>query len=141
MANNSFEKVLEAIKNQDRVALKSLFSKKAFIDTDNIDESIVLLFDFFQGDFVSYDDLGARTASGLREDGKERYCLQSTYDVETSEQRYRFAKEEFTVDEFDPGNVGIYSLYIVKMEGTDEQFAYWGDRKWTPGIVIEKTRE
>lgn len=137
-ANNSFERVLNAIQNKDAIALKSLFSNESLKDVEDFDTIANDLFEFFQGDFVSYDDWGGTVAGdGLKEDGQEWYTIQPTYDVKTSEQEYRFAFKEFTVNEFEPDKVGIWSLYVIKkVDDTDPKCAYRGDGKWTPGINI-----
>ena len=55
----------------------------------------------------------------------------------TDKQTYRIAIQDCVIDETNSANVGIWSLYIIKMEDdTDPSFAYWGDGKNTPGINI-----
>lgn len=139
-ANAQMDKVLEAIKNKDKIAFKALFSPKAIAKTEDFDQSIIDLFDYFQGDFVSYNDWGGpATFRGINDDGTGRNwkSIESSYDVETSKQRYRFAIQDFIQDTADTDNVGIHSLYIIKTEDdTDINFAYWGDGKDTPGIHI-----
>lgn len=144
MANDTLEKVLIAIQNKDTATLKSLFSVEAFKDEDDFNTKANDLFEFYQGDFVSYDDWGGAVGGeGLREDGKEWYAIQPTYDVKTSEQEYRIAFKEFTVNEFEPNKVGIWSLYIIKKsDDIDQNCAYRGDGKWTPGInIMGNTKE
>ena len=136
-ANAQMDKVLEAIKNRDSDALKSMFSKKA-LGQEELDQSIIDLFDFFQGDFISYDDWSAiNVEEGLNDDGTGRRwkALYSTYDVETNKQKYRIAIQDFILDTADSNNVGISSFYIIKFENdTDPNIAYRGDDKYTPGI-------
>jgi len=141
IANAKMDTVLEAIKNKDKDALKAMFSKKAISQAGNFDESINQLFEFFQGDFISYNDWGGPGAYEDRNYGDIQKELDSTYDVTTSKQKYRFAIKEFTADTVNPDNVGIWSLYIIKMEDTDPQFAYLGDGKDTPGINFNKINE
>lgn len=142
-ANNSFERVLNTIQNKDATALKSLFSQKAVTESEDFDKLAEEFFDYFEGEFISYDDWGGGVAgSGLREDSKEWYTIQPTYDVKTSEQEYRFAFIEYTVNEFEPDKVGIWSLYIIKKEDdVDQECAYRGDGKWNPGINIGIPRQ
>lgn len=135
-ANKRFEQILKAIQDKDKSALKGLFCKQALADAKDIDESITNLFDFFQGEVVSCDDWGGPGVDELREYGQRTKEVRSTYDVETSEQKYRFAIKEFTVDTIHPENVGVYSLYIINAKDTDEKFAYGGDGNWTPGIIV-----
>lgn len=138
-ANASFEKVLEAIQNKDAAALKSLFSKQVLAEAE-FETAVNELFEFYQGSFVSYDDWGGAVGGeGGRENGKEWYDIMPTYDVVTTEQEYRFAFKEFTVNDFEPDKVGIWSLYVIKKEDDiDPECAYRGDGKWTPGINIVK---
>jgi len=138
-ANAQMDKVLEAIKNKDKDALKSMFSKKAVAESGNIDNSIDQLFDFFQGNFVSYNDWNAVYTEDTINNGDRQKILESTYDVKTSKATYRFAIEEYAQDTADSDNVGVCSIYIINMEDdTNPQFAYWGDGKWTPGINFNK---
>ena len=142
ISNARMEKVLEAVKKEDKDALKTMFSKKAISQAEHFDESIVELFDFFQGDLVSYNDWsGPRAEGGINEDGTGRKWkeLYSSYDIDTSKQKYRLAIQEFVQDTADADNVGIWSLYIIKMEDdTDPQFGYIGDGKDTPGINFNR---
>ncbi len=142
-ANERFEALIGAIQNQDRVALKAFFSEKSLKESQNIEETITALFDYFRGDMLSYNDWGGLgSIGGMNEDGTGRYwkCLYATYDVETTQDKYRFAMEYMLLDTADADNVGIRSLYIIRLaDDTDPQFAYRGDEKYTPGININKT--
>ena len=142
VANECFEKIIEAIQNQDSTSLKSLFSDKALKEAQNMDETINELFNYFQGKMISYNDWGGPGVNaGMNDDGTGRYWkkLNSTYDVKTSKDEYRFAMEFISMDTADADNVGIRSLYVIRLENdTDSQFAYRGDGKDTPGININK---
>ena len=137
-ANNTLEQLLEGIKNQDNDTIRNLFSKKTIDDVGNLDECVEDLLCFFQGKIESYDDWASVGTDSIKEHGKIRTELQSTYDVMTSEQKYHMAIKECTVDTFNPNNVGVISVYIINDEDWKESFAYRGDGKWTPGITIEK---
>jgi hypothetical protein len=132
--------VLEAIKNKDSDALKAMFSKNAIVRAENFDQNITDLFGYYQGDFVSYNDWGGPGAQGgINEDGSGRdwKLLESTYDVKTTSGEYRFAIYEFVQDTADPDNVGVWSVYVIKMEDDSyPEYAYWGDGKETPGINV-----
>lgn len=140
ISNDSFETIIKAIQNQDENLLKSLFSKKAIMEADDFEKSVTDLFDFYQGEMISYDDFGAQSINTGINDGEFGFIwksIQSTYMVKTDEQIYRIAIKEFVQDTSDIDNVGIYSLYIIKEENSDPEFAYWGDGKWSPGIIID----
>ncbi len=136
-ANAKMDKVLEAIENKDNTALKSLFSKRTIAEVDYLDQSIMDLFDYVQGDFVSYDDWGGPEGDETWDNGDKQKILYSSYDVKTSTEEYRFAIQNFTVDTADADNVGIHSLYDIKMkDDTDPQLGYRGDNEFTLGIHI-----
>ena len=81
-ANERFEALIGAIQNQDRVALKAFFSEKSLKESQNIEETITALFDYFRGDMLSYNDWGSLgSIGGMNEDGTGRYwkCLYNGY--------------------------------------------------------------
>ena len=121
-------------------AIRLQFSNNVLKETQNMDENICLLFDYFKGEMLSYNDWGAtETEIGVNDDGKHRNWkkLRSTYDIETTEDKYRVAMEFISKDTADEYNVGIRSLYIIRFEDdTDPQYAYRGDGMDTPGINI-----
>ena len=144
IANERFEKVIEAIQNKDGDSLKALFSDKVLKETENLDETISELFNYFQGEMLSYNDWsaigvdGGRNSEGIGRDWKR---MRSTYDVKTSQDEYRFAMELITMDSADANNVGIRSLYVIRLEDdSNPKFAYRGDGKYTPGININKKK-
>ena len=142
VANECFEELIAAIQNQDNKGVQSLFSDKTLRETQNIEGAICELFDYYQGELVSYDDWGGANLSGeMNSDGTGRYrtALYSTYDIETTKDKYRFAMEFISMDTAGEDNVGIRSLYIIRLEDdTDPQYAYRGDGKDTPRININK---
>ena len=129
------DKVLETIQNKDCDSLKSLFSKNAISESKNFAQSVTDLFDFYEGDFISYNDWGGPEVFTEREDGQIIKQMNSTYDVETSKEKYRIAIQNVVDDTTNSDNVGIRSFYIINAENdTDLQFAYRGDGEYTPGI-------
>ncbi len=137
IANNQMNALLETLKNKDKAALKIMFAENAISKAESFEKSMNELFDYFQGDFLSYDDWNGPGVEASKDEDiiiKEMYA---TYDVKTDRNEYRFAIRDVTIDTSDPQNVGIWSLYIIKMEDdTDPQVAYRGDKKYTPGINI-----
>ena len=129
IANKQFEDLIDAAKMQDADALKALFSQNVLNEVEN-----------FEGEMVSYNDWAGPGVTAKNDaDGywKQYY---STYDLETTQDKYRLAMEIITVDTVDADNVGIRSLYIIRFEDdTDQNCAYRGDGAYTPGINIGKT--
>ena len=140
IANEQLEALLEAIQSKNAQAVKELFSDNAWAESGNMEKSILVLFDYFQGELVSYKNWAGPGVTAKNDaDGywKQYY---STYDLETTQDKYRLAMEIITVDTADADNVGIRSLYIIRFEDdTDQNCAYRGDGAYTPGINIGKT--
>ena len=141
IANERFEALIDAIQTQDVNALKSLFSKNALKEAEILDESIRHLFDYFQGELVSYNNWGGPGVKAEMEYGDCQEVYDATYDFETTQDKYRLWMEIITVDTTDADKVGIRSLYIIRFEDdTRADFAYRGDGEHTPGINIGKTK-
>ena len=134
-ANDSFEKICKAVKSKDKVAMQKMFSKNAIGKSENFNTEMDDLFGFFQGQVLSYNDWGGPGTEETTDDGRDWKYIVSTYDVKTGVQDYRFAIRECVEDTGYPDNVGLWSIYIIKLQDdTDPKFAYRGDSKWTPGI-------
>lgn len=59
IANSTMDKILKTIKNEDKQKLKSMFAAQMVSCSKNIDNNIIELLDYVQGDFMSYNDWGA----------------------------------------------------------------------------------
>ena len=141
-ANDRFEELIAAVQKQDVAAVQSLFSQNALREAQDMEEAVRALFDYYQGEMISYDDWGGdNLKGGMNTDGTGRRwtALYSTYDVETTRDKYRFAMEFMLQDTADADNVGIRSLYVIRLADDPEpQRAYRGDGEDTPGINIYK---
>ena len=140
IANEQLEALLEAIQSKNAQAVKELFSDNAWAESENMEKSILVLFDYFQGELVSYKSWAGPSVHATKNHGEYWKSYDCTYDFETTQDKYRLAMEIITVDTADTDNVGIQSLYIIRFEDdTRPNFAYWGDGEHTPGINIGKT--
>ena len=140
IANEQLEALLEAIQSKNAQAVKELFSDNAWAESGNMEKSILALFDYFQGELVSYKNWAGPSVHATKNHGEYWKSYDCTYDFETTQDKYRLAMEIITVDTADADNIGIRSLYIIRFEDdTDQNCAYWGDGEHTPGINIGKT--
>lgn len=136
-ANTQLNMLLEAIENNDRDSVESLFSKNTVLNTPTLEKSIDDLFEYFKGSVEACNDWGGPFADTTKEDGEVIQIMESSFDVKTTECDYRFAIKYVTQDTADADNIGIHSLYIIKLsDDTYKEYAYWGDGKYTPGINI-----
>ena len=136
VANAHMDKILEALENGDKESIKAMFSENAIAVADDFDKSVDELFEYYEGEYTSYEDGGMSTENAYS-DGEEQQIFDLSYDVTTSVREYRFSVLEYITDDADPDNEGIWSLYIIKMEDDPQpEYSYRGDGKRTPGIHI-----
>lgn len=136
-ADARLEQVLNAIKNQDKDALKELFSKKAMSEAEDFDEGAEYLFELFQGKVESWDGDGGPTVYESIEYGKITKEMISAYDVVTDKQAYIFCLIDYPQDTQNPDNAGLYALRVVKAEDEKTQLSGWQSMK-VPGIYVPK---
>lgn len=137
IAQKEIEQILDAIQYKDESALSSLFSKNTLGNVNAFDESVVALFDYFEGTVESYDDGAGPFVETKNEDNHSFQLMESSFIVKTTKSEYRFAIQFITQDTATPDNIGIQSLYIIKIDDdVNLEYAYWGDGKFTPGISI-----
>lgn len=139
-AEAMLEDFLTAIASEKADAVKGLFSEHVQATAPNLDDNISALFQFFDGDLISYQRYGP--GSSASKDGrsyqKKIFC---SFDVTTTTGEYRIAFLFYTVNNDEPDHVGLASVYIIRAENSDLDRAYWGiDNEndiWKPGINIE----
>ena len=89
-ADKRFQQVTKALKNQDKEALKKIFSKKALDEADDFEEGMDYLFKFFQGDIESYELIIGPQVSDDFEYGKQTKEVKTWYNVKTDKEDYIF---------------------------------------------------
>lgn len=137
VANAKLEELLNAIQNKDQERLRSLFAKNALSKAKDFDMNMEKLLDYYEGDYISYDDWGGPLTEEETIDAWIK-TIKPSYDIKTSKRSYRVAFELRTVDTGDSDNIGLWSIDIIKAENdNDLTYAYWGDLKYTPGINID----
>lgn len=135
--NKKMECILDSLKNEDREALKSIFSPKALEDAEDFDGSADYLFSFFQGDVESWQKNRGPFSSMSKDHQCRRVEIISFYEVNTDLQKYLFFLLDYPIDTYDPDNVGLYSLRVIKAEDEETEFGNWQDMK-IPGIYKPK---
>ena len=125
--------VLKAVEEKDEDKLTSLFAKSTLSELTLFDKQCHDLFEYFTGEVDLVDDWGGSFVETEMEDGFVFQKIESTFDVQTSEAKYRCAMRFVTQGNIE--DIGIISLYIIKVENISED-AYWGDGSFTPGIHI-----
>ena len=118
----TFEKIYAAIQTQDAAAMEALFSEKAHKEASDLKEEILHLFNFIQGEIINCDAQGVGESTGFKQsDGKKQTSARSTYEIETSADTYELFVLEYPQDEFDPENIGVYSMYCIKIADIEQE--------------------
>ena len=138
IAQKNFEKLITAIQNKNKIAVKELFAKNKIANIENFDDAINALFTYYDGEYVSFKNKGVGMFSGKDRSGKYKYFSMS-YDVTTTARVYRFGIKWYITETKDKNDVGIWFLYILKFEDDPyPQFSYGGDGLGTYGINVGK---
>ncbi len=138
-ADLRIEQILSVIKDKDKEAMKTLFSKKAKDEIKDFESEINYLLSFFQGDVKSWKRDKWSSGESI-EYGKKSVMLRSWYTVDTDKGKYMFFIIDYTEDTINPDNAGLYTLRVIKAEDRDTQFTYWQDMK-IAGIYTQKSNE
>lgn len=134
IAVKNLEKLLIAIENEDHDGIKTLFAPNIIADIDNFDQSIIELMAYYNGNYESYGSKGLGSEYD-RHDGVEKKWLNMGYDITTTEDVYRIAIIWHIQDTSNAGNIGIWSLYIIRFDDDpNSNYTYAGDGLWTNGI-------
>ena len=143
LANRNFNALITAMENKDKSVVKALFIDSAINSSENFENSLDELLEYYNGKMTSYDDVssGGEFVERNLFIGK-RVFMSSHFVVETDGDKYHFDITECVFDSLNPGNVGIKSLYIINdKDFPDKDGYYQGDYKNTEGINIGKYAE
>lgn len=113
IANDKLEKMLTFIANKDTDAIKSLFSDRVINESTDFDDNLAVLFDFFEGEIISWEESSGPVVFGTRENGKTKREVDSFYYITTDINKYYVVINDFQVDEFDTSNQGINMFLVV----------------------------
>lgn len=129
--------LINAIQEEDRAKIKSLFASNRISNKEGFDSDIDTLIAYYNGEFTAYIDHAIYTDND-KDSGIVKKYYDITYDFTTTAEKYRMAVKWYVKDTSDSKNLGIWSLYIIKYEDdpSKDEHAYWGDGLWTDGIHI-----
>mgnify|MGYP004658863227 FL=1 len=127
--------LLSYMENQDQAAFLAQFAPNVISDPDMLEQQCNDLFQFFSGTVESQTWKGAQNSASKKLD---EYHSETKvyYDIVTTEDHYRIAMNFCAEDNYDDGNLGLYSIYIIRFENTDPNHSYGGDSNWVPGINV-----
>ena len=110
-ADARMEQIILAIKEKDKEALKSLFSKKALDESIDFENDVDTLFGLFQADIDTWERDGIAGSESIRS-GKKSSMIRYAINVNTDKEVYRLFVIDYYTDTIDPDNQGVYMLEV-----------------------------
>jgi len=116
-----FDKIISALDNKDSDELISLFSQNALSKISNIDEQIEILFELYQGKFVSNSSFDSGAGSGYKNKQGWIYLeiCPRIQEIKTDEAVYSLSYNSVAVDDEYPNNVGLWGVWL-RLKNGDE---------------------
>ena len=135
-ANDQLQQIIQIAEARNTDAMRKLFSVDTIDSVEDINAQIQAFFEFYEGSVVSCTSSGPGSRAERNNNTYYKEIF-TTYDVSTTAGNYRIAFLFCTIDSENAENIGIKSIYIIRAENSDMNYAYWGDKKWMPGITIQ----
>jgi hypothetical protein len=137
-ADARLEQIIEAIKIKDKDSLRTMFSKQALDEAEDLDGRMDYIFNFVQGNIESWKTIVHGNAAESINHGSRIKKLQSWYYLNTDKGKYLIFFLECTIDTDHPENVGMYMLQVIKAEDKATQFDGGGSKTRCAGIYKPK---
>lgn len=134
---------LTAALEHDLAAMKVLFAPNAIaeISEEQFDQMLDDFIDYFQADSFALEMRIGPNASECLDNGNKSKELKGPLEVEAGESKYRIAIKCVPRDDWEQGNIGIWSIYIIEeSKDSDPDQHYYGDLLYTSGIYFDIPR-
>ena len=141
VANEKLIKIIDFIENKDEEGLRSIFSKRALDESEDFSENAELLFEYVDGDIISWEKDSGPTVFSSNDYGKVVKEVDAYYYVESNKETYFFMLNDFPEDDSNTENEGMNMLLVVRKDDSqdiyEEGILYKdGDRISPPGIYL-----
>ena len=117
-ANRLTDEIMECFKSFDKQRLKDLFSSNAKSTTTDFDTQIDEIFEYFDGDVISFKRTGGVAGSESVRKGKltsSRITNSGSVKIVTSEDEYKMSFSAVLVNEKE-SNIGIWRIWLGKSD-------------------------
>ena len=132
VARKNILKLLDYIERGNREQIIELFSPVKEDKIENLYGQVDELCEYYSGTHTSISSNGLGAYETL-DYGKQVKYFEMFYDVHTSESDYHFSSLWYVCDDYNPQNVGIWSLVVEKYEGETPQTPIG---EWNDGITL-----
>lgn len=123
-ADQKMKQIIEVIYKQDKDSLKAMFSDRALSESEDIDEKINSLFDFYQGEVKDFERKGYSFYDSVENRKVIKKECYSWYRINTKMYNYFFIMIDYPVDILQNNNKGIYTLRVIKSDKDSIEFSW-----------------
>lgn len=113
-ADARMQQIADAVDNQDKAALKALFSNRAVEQATDLDQRLDYFLSLFPNGGLTWKRDAVGSEVDVNSNGRKTELLEAHYTVSAGGNDYYLVFKDFTVNEaIDPENVGLYGLGIA----------------------------
>lgn len=132
-ADKMMKSIMEALEEEDKDALKELFSDYALENAETLDENIDELINFFPGCEDGYK--GNVSTHRTSDYGEITNVIMAKYTVTNGDDTYELHITFYVENDKKPEKIGLYIIEVMTEEGKPEGFK-WRDEEDAPGIYV-----
>jgi hypothetical protein len=100
--------IVSALEKEDKEAIKSMFSKRALEEIDNIDENITYAINYYKGELKSLD--GTISTDENRNGRNKKIAIKADYTITTDMETYSL----FFIEKSNTENEDENGLYLIQ---------------------------
>ena len=129
IATNRLEQIIEAINIRDKDIIKEMFSEQAISEAEDLDGGVNYLFTLIDEKILSWDKIGGSVDESIDE-GRTTTMYWYRFNINTENEQYLISISEYTKDDENPKNIGLYSIKVINVEDEEPKFS-------EPGIYVK----
>ena len=128
--------ILDAVVAQDAAAIKAQFALNAVAAQPELDDQIETLLGYYSEDNGVIKDTSRRSGSSANGAGTKSsyYIIRGRIE---DNQIYLFAMRAITEDETDPDNIGVWALFLLRVDYPIDRAYYVKDEDNMVGIYVD----
>ena len=128
-----FEIITAALEVEDSEAIKTLFSPYALENSENLEEKIQELIEFYPGRNGGYE-VWYRTHETTNRGVKE-CVVAAIFEITNDDEIYRMRITTYTENDVDQDKEGVYMIQVMTKEAEPEGFK-WKTETSAPGVYV-----
>ena len=136
IAEDQLNAILKAVEAQDAAAIKAQFAPNAIAAQPELDDQIETLLGYYSEDNGVIKDTSRRSGSSANGAGTKSsyYIIRGRIE---DNQIYLFAMRAITEDETDPDNIGVWALFLLRVDYPIDRAYYVKDEDNMVGIYVD----